>query len=532
MPHSNTNRSSPPGDPFLRTFLQVALPIVVLGLGALAVWTLWTQKPKAEPKERVQTYPRVRVMEAEPTDHDVRIESRGNVAARARIELVPEVGGKVIEVAPGLVEGGSFTEGEVLLRIDPTDYELAVVRQEAQVSRTEVALTQELAEAEIARREWQQLGTDEEPDALVLREPQVESARAEAKAAKAALRQAQINLERTELRAPFPGRVLEESVDVGQFVVAGTPLASLYSTDGFEVRLTVDDRSVSFLPFEVHELGHAGATPAVLLSASHGDERRTWRGYIARSAGQVDIRSRLITLIARIPAQPPEQIVEILVANDGSSTGAEAHSALPIERALRALDGVGQVDSHIASDETRIEVARTDNIVDESFALAVRNTVRSTLGGDTQEPIVRRAVRSGTPPPALGQFLHAEIDGVRLRGVFAVPRSVMMSANELLVVERSHPDYDSIVVRRVHVARSERDLLYIDRGLSAGDRIVTSRLEVVVDGMRVQVLGDEPEEPAQAPESAEAERPTKPAADGGTSGGTPPAVPPTEGSHR
>ena len=79
------------------------------------------------------------------------------------------------------------------------------------------SFAEEEADAAVARREWEQLG--EGPGSpLVLREPHIAEAQAAVTAAEAALEKARLDLERTEVRAPFAGRVRHKNIDVGQFV--------------------------------------------------------------------------------------------------------------------------------------------------------------------------------------------------------------------------------------------------------------------------------------------------------------------------
>ena len=128
------------------------------------------------------------------------VESQGTVSPKTVSDLVPEVAGKVTYVSPSLAAGGFFEKNELLLKIDPQDYKLALIRSEAEVAQARLRLEQERAEAAVALKEWQELGKGEEATPLVLREPQLAQAEAALEAAGATLKQAKRDLERTEIQ--------------------------------------------------------------------------------------------------------------------------------------------------------------------------------------------------------------------------------------------------------------------------------------------------------------------------------------------
>jgi RND family efflux transporter MFP subunit len=524
----------------MRRVLQIALPIAVLAAGCAGGYAIWVAKPEAKPVEPPRILPQVRVLEVASLDHPVTVASQGNVVARARIDLVPQVTGKVVEVSPNLIEGGSFHAGDELLRVDATDYELAVVRQRAEVRRAEFLLMQEKAEAEVARREWEELGQGGEADPLVLREPQVAQAEAEAAAARAALEQAELELSRTTLTAPFDGRVLTESVDKGQYVVAGSPLATLYATDRFEVRLPIDDREVGFLAGSLERFDEEVA-PAVRFLATFGGQTRVWHGRILRSSGEVDPRTRLVTLIASITPDGTRETLHVDVRREATPERNAREIAEPIEEALAAIPGLREIRGRSRSDGVELVLEQLEpTIDDETFA-----TVREVLGHvalpeDAAAPAIERVATPVEAPPQLGQFLRAEIQGRTLQGVFPIPRSAMRSDDELVVVERQEDGRDLLFRRRVDVVRRERNTVYVQAGLEVGDRVVVSRLEIVVEGSEVRVL-DAPKGNAVDPVPVEGDRETLPGEEqdeqappgvGMTENGTPPATPPSPEGNR
>jgi RND family efflux transporter MFP subunit len=250
------------------------------------------------------------VISATSADVPVLVRGHGEVGAKVAVEVVPQVSGRVVQVHPSLVAGGFFRAGEPLVVIDPRDYELAVDRSRATVAGARVRLEQELAEAEVARAEWQSMNPGQAPPSgLVVREPQVAQARAEIEAARADLRTAELNLERTRVAVPFDGIVVSESVDVGQYVAPGRAVAMVYGTEQVEIRVPLESRELEW--FDVPSRpGAGGATVDVTLGDAGSGH--SWTGTVVRMEGQVDPASRMVHVVvavrdpfSRIGGRPP-----------------------------------------------------------------------------------------------------------------------------------------------------------------------------------------------------------------------------------
>ncbi|HEX6201717.1 MAG TPA: efflux RND transporter periplasmic adaptor subunit, partial [Thermoanaerobaculia bacterium] len=271
--------------------------VVVVATGALVAFLAVRFHPEPERHEPEVLPPVVETVIAmrQPVALDVR--SQGTVEPRTESELVAQVAGRIVAVDDSFADGGFFRPGEVLVAIDPRDYELALADARAAVAQAETLLAREEAEAAVARQEWEELGRGE-PSPLVLRVPQVTEARARVAAARAAVERAGLELARTRVTAPFPGRVRATHADVGQVVAPGTPLATVYATDSIEVRLPVAKDELAFLDVSVGE--NDGAGPPVTLSAELSGAPRSWRGRIVRTAGAIDPRTRMLDLFARV----------------------------------------------------------------------------------------------------------------------------------------------------------------------------------------------------------------------------------------
>ena len=279
--------------------LKWILPVAVVALTVVIVVGLVMSRPVVETAPRQVAPPPVRVLTVAPTSLELSVRSQGSVVPVTEAGLVSEVAGNIVWVAASFEAGGFFDAGDVLLRLDRRDYELAVATARASVAQARVALTREEAEAEVAREEWEDLGESGEPGPLVFREPQLDEARARLEAALANQARADLDLSRTAIRAPFAGRLRAKRVDRGEFVNRGAPLATIYSVDAAEVTLPVPDSELAFLDLP---LGTAlgGGGPRVLLRAQFAGGRHEWEARIVRVGGEIDQATRMVNLIARV----------------------------------------------------------------------------------------------------------------------------------------------------------------------------------------------------------------------------------------
>ena len=301
--------------------LKIVLPIVVVVAGIAAAALIASARKTPPRVDRPPLGPLVEVTPVDVTDVPVTVTGHGEVVARVAVDLIPQVAGQVVRTHRSLVAGGFFKAGEVLVAIDPRDYDLAVERAQAAVARAKVTLEREQAEAEVAREEWDGLHPGEKPTGLVIREPQIRQAEAEYAAAEADLAVARLNLERTRISLPFDGVVVSESVDVGQFVGNGSRLATVYGTDVVEVRVPLDSRELAWFDIPSHR-GDPGASAEV--SASFGGTRSTWEGRVTRMEAQVDQTSRMVHVVIEVsdpyetsdgrPALLPGSFVDIRIS--------------------------------------------------------------------------------------------------------------------------------------------------------------------------------------------------------------------------
>lgn len=278
--------------------LRLLIPILILAAGALAAWRLGvpveTPTPESAPPQVLKT----EITELKRTDFAVLLDSQGSVRAHYTTTITPQVAGTLVKIHDGFEDGAFFQKDEVLAELDPADFEVAVSSAESRLARADAVLIQEEARAKQARLNWQDLGYDEEPSALVLRIPQLKEAKATVDSANADLDQALRNLERTKIRAPFAGRVQQRAVGLGQAVGGATPLGEVFATDFAEIRLPLSPRQLEFI--DLPSRPGDPEVPVTLTDALGTSGSSQWQARIVRTEGSIDEASRELFAIARI----------------------------------------------------------------------------------------------------------------------------------------------------------------------------------------------------------------------------------------
>lgn len=278
----------------IKGVLIFAAPVVVIVAGIALFGLMMATAPKPEEKNGNPHPPAVQFAVAHARPTTIAINVQGEARPRYEATLAAQVAGRIVWVSPKFAAGGAFAEGETLARVDGADYQLAVVRARSQVAQAEEALAREEAEAELARQDWQALGQGEPPP-LAVREPQLAQARAALAAAQAALRSAELDLARTNIRAPFTGRVRERRANIGDYVGPGSPVAVMFGTETMEIRVPLTDADLASLRVPLGFNG-SDATPGPTAHVTNvmGGRIVTWEGRLVRTEASVDPRTRLV----------------------------------------------------------------------------------------------------------------------------------------------------------------------------------------------------------------------------------------------
>lgn len=269
-----------------RRNLVAALAIIGASVALSVVMIAVFKKPPPK-KERLEVDMLVEVLELQPMTMSFSVRSQGTVRPRTETVLSAEVSGTIVSISPKFIAGGVFDKGEVLMRIDPTNYTVAL----------------EQAQALVKQRQIEYDGAAKLRQSGYRAEAELASAAAALATAQAERVRANRDLERTFIRLPFEGMVRAKEVDLGRFVTPGTRLGVVFATDNAEVRLPLTDLDLAVVnlpyPAEITESGVAPG-PAVTLSAVQRGKLTEWQAQIVRSEGVVDEKSRVTYAVASV----------------------------------------------------------------------------------------------------------------------------------------------------------------------------------------------------------------------------------------
>ncbi len=406
-----------------RVLVKLLACIAVL-LAGIWVFSYFVMNPTtAERRAPEKTAWLVDTMTATTGDNPARLSAMGETIPATEVQLKPQISGRIISISPSFVPGGRFKAGQEILRIDPSDYELALAQRESEVLQAQsqiIAARAELTNAErelsieqgsqnVARREFELLGEkiSERDRSLVLREPQLQAAQAAVESAQSAiasaeaaldaaenrLAQAQLDLERTTVYAPFNAVVMEKNADVGDIVSTSTVLASLLGTDHIWVEIAVPMSDTRWI-----ETGAHGETPS-----------------------RVEIRNP-------------------------SAWGDDVHRDASVIQILPQIDSTSRM-------------ARVLVEVDDPLALSDQSG---------QLPIL-----------LVGSYVQAQVIGPTIHDVVRLPRAVVRDGDLVRIMN----DSNELENRRVTIAFREPDSVLISEGIEAGEQIVTTNLSTAVDGL-------------------------------------------------
>ena len=353
------------------------------------------------------------------------VRGNGTVRSPRQIELTAEVAGRIVSVSDALTSGGRFRAGDVLARVDPSDYRAAVEQARARVTEAEFQVLQAREEVQVAREEYDRLRqrTGQAPSLdstslgrLVYKEPQLRRAEATLRSARAALQTAETNLERTAIRAPFNGQVREKRADLGAYVAPGTPLATIYDTDAAEIVVPLPSRKAALINGLYASRTGSRPIPAT-VTTEYGGHAFSWTGRVDRVEGAIDSQTRTVNVVVRVP-------------RPYATDGLQVTSQLPEQPAT--------------VDRPPLQVGRFTTVDIEARA------------GETYVVVPRRAVRTRTSE---------------------APPVVWTVQGDSLLVEQP-----------VQIIQTVGDDAYLapSAGLRAGQPIVTSDLRMQTDSMRVR----------------------------------------------
>ncbi|MDG0980703.1 MAG: efflux RND transporter periplasmic adaptor subunit [Halieaceae bacterium] len=279
---------------------KIILPMVFVALGALTAAVLILNPKQLSEASLDRVPPKVSVTSAVLVDEPLIIDSQGTIMPAHRIILAAEVAGRVSSISEKFQRGGSFEQDEILFTIDKTDARLALERAKANYNTARIDL-------EIVRSDYKRASQLKQQNLIsdqALEQTQLLLARTEAqeKSTAIALKEAELQLERTSVKAPFNGRIEDESIDIGQFINRGEPVAELISLRNYEVRLPIPRDQLAYLdlPFSTNGIIPLHQQPNVLLSGEFAGQEWIRDAKLVRTEALIDRATRQVFAVAQL----------------------------------------------------------------------------------------------------------------------------------------------------------------------------------------------------------------------------------------
>lgn len=283
---------------------KILLPIIIITVTVFLVMTI-LKNPPASQRGKASKAPQmtVEVTTLAPQAYQVVVQSFGTVSPRTQSVLFSQVSGQINHVSKQFRTGGFFEQGDVLVQLDDRDYRAEVKIAQASLMAAKQSLQEEGARVKQAEADWKRLGNGGEANALVLRKPQYEAAKAQVLSAEAQLEKVKLSLERTQIVAPYVGRILKKNVDIGQVISSNTQLADIFAVDYVEIRLPIKNKDLPLmkLPEEYsneHAQLESNSSNVVISSDLMGEQ--VWQGRIVRTESAIDELSQQLYVVAQI----------------------------------------------------------------------------------------------------------------------------------------------------------------------------------------------------------------------------------------
>lgn len=386
--------------------LLICLVILLVAAGLLAL--VFSTEPEAKRGGATkETAMLVEVVTAERGTYRPTIVAMGRVEPAREIVPSPRVGGEIIERSRAFDPGGFVDRGDVLVRIDPADYENLLAQRRGELAQALSDLDVEMGRQDIARKDYELLGDElettvaPENESLVLREPQLEAAKARVEAARAAVAQAELDLERTRVRAPFDAHVLERAVDLGSQVAAGEPLGRLVGLETYWVVATVPLSKLRFLKIPDNP-GTEGAAVRVSQRTAW-PEGTTRAGRVDRLLGELADETRMARVLVTVE--------DPLGRLGTTSAGDDPEPPLMLGAFAEARIEGEPIDDVVRLDRDFVRQNDTVWVMDEDDRLSIRDV--EIVFRDSQWAYVAKGIEEGEK--IVKTNLATVTDGARLR---------------------------------------------------------------------------------------------------------------------
>ena len=527
-----------------KTIIQIVLVIFLILFGFAGLMTLNALKPPLEKKKPPVAMPMARTITVHTDTISVPIEGQGTVHPLQEIQLVPQVGGKVVFISPALVDGGEYQKGEVLLKIDPADYKIAVTLAEARVKDAESKFVMAQQESSVAKSDWHRLNPGAPAPPLVAKEPQLATAKANLAAQKAELERARLNLSRTQLKAPFDGRVSQKKVDIGQYISPGQAVATLYSIEAAEIVLPMESNHLKWFYVPGFTTGKKPIPgPAVSPSKTQMIEATRIMNIRVEKSGEhqiviiegdgrfkkptpffvdknklvmdfygvtsdqkmktIEVKGPILKSVRVADHKTPKQKTRIVMDLQGKSCSLTTRIEKTLQVQIKAGNETKQ--PHIVqSAELPVDLVTSQSAnAQPPRDMVTKAIVKADIAGQEQtwEGTVVRAEGkvdeltrminvvvlvnqpyAKMPPLAPGLFVTVNIQGRQIENGVIIPRAAIHQGEIVWVVNKEN----TLEFRPIEVALRSRAGVVVTSGLSDSEQVVVSPIKEVTNGMKVR----------------------------------------------
>ena len=319
----------------------------------------------------------------------------GTVQPVEDIQLNAIVSGQIIRRSEDFVPGGIVKKGDLLLKIDPSDYMNQMALRKGELLQSQTDLEIEMGRQTIAKQDLELIGTDslsEKQKSLILRKPQLDAVKASVTAAEAAYNQAQLNVQRTSVIAPFDAQVISQNVTVGSRVGPQDNLGRLVGKDAYWVTATIPVNKIPWLTFSENE---SEQNEVIIQNEANWQKGQYRTGYLYRQVGALDQQTRLVRVLIKV-----------------------------------------------------------------------------------NDPLATKPENKTKPGLIIGEFVEVMLKGKQINDVVRLNRDYLRSNQTVWIMENNE-----LKIKNVTVALSDANYVYISEGLSGTEKIVTTNISTVTDGV-------------------------------------------------
>lgn len=277
-----------------KNLIPIVITAVTVSLLTIIMTTSPSVKKRASAKANKIMVETVKITEA---PYQIQIESYGVVAPEVSSSLTAQVDGEIMITNPQFKKGGQFQQGDVLILLDDRDYIADLKIAQADLMSAKLSLSEEKAKSAQAKEDWDNLNHEGKPSDLTLRIPQLEAAKANVLKAEAAVLKADLAIERSEIIAPYSGRILNKNVDLGQYISRGTNIADIFANDYSEVRLPIQNKDLKFLNLPTED-SDKSLLNVTLESDLYPNQK--WQANLNRTESAIDEATQQLYVVAQI----------------------------------------------------------------------------------------------------------------------------------------------------------------------------------------------------------------------------------------